>query len=144
MLLHTWHSWLGMPRFDRAWHEGDLADELAEYREETKLLKKWSELSDVVYTCTRSRWSGHRLPFPLRRWQFGAGAIYMLPKYTGRFLFYRRAGRRAGADKTVRCVRNPRKLYKLEADLAEQGVTVDWPKLHAICQRQLKRWPLLP
>jgi hypothetical protein len=143
-MLNHWHSWLGMPGFDRAWHESDLADELAEYHEETKLLKKCSELSDVVYTCTRARWTGHPLEFPLKAWQFYPGVCYMLPKYTSRFLFYRRAGRKAGADKTIRCVRNPQKLYKLDDILAEQKITVDKSRLLAICKKQLRYWPLLP
>jgi hypothetical protein len=127
-----------MPGFDRAWHKADLADELAEYYEERKLLKKWSELSDVVYTCTRSRWSGHALEFPLRPWLLPVGVIYMLPKYTGRFLFYRRAGKRAGADKIIRCVRNPKKLHKLDDIITEQKITVDSDRLKAICRKQLR------
>jgi hypothetical protein len=110
----------------------------------TKLLKKWSELSDVAYTCTRARWSGHELEFPLAKWQYPLGILYMYPKYSGRFLFYRRAGRKAGANKDIRCVRNPRKLHKLDEILAEQHIQVDRPRLHDVCQHQLKRWPLLP
>ena len=143
-MLHKWHTWLGMPGFDRAWHEQDMADELAEYHEESKLFKKWSELSDVVYTCTRSRWSGHALKFPLAAWQFPLGVLYMFPKYTGRFLFFRHAGRLAGATPDIRCVRNPRKLHKLSAILVEQNIKVDEPRLLEICQQQLRRWPLLP
>lgn len=143
-MIQKWHSWLGMPVFDKAWHEQDLADELAEYHEETELLKRWSELSDVVYTCTRGRWSGHPIAFPLKRPLFYLGVPYMLGKYTGRFLFYRHAGRKAGADKTVRCVRNPKKLHKLDGVMDEQHVTVDRARLRAICARQLRWWPLLP
>lgn len=143
-MLNHWHSWLAMPGFDRAWHERDLADELAEYHEETKLFKKWSELSDVVYTCTRARWTGHPLDFPLKKWQFYLGIIYMLPKYTGRFLFYWRAGKKAGADKKIRCVRNPQKLYKLEEILTEQKIHVDKARLLSVCKKQLRYWPLLP
>ncbi|HEX3569052.1 MAG TPA: hypothetical protein VHT70_05265 [Candidatus Saccharimonadales bacterium] len=144
MLLQKWHSWLAMPAFDQAWHERDMADELAEYHEETKLLKKWSELSDVVYTSTRGQWSGHPIAFPLQKWQFPIGVIYMIPKYTGRFLFYKRAGKRAGADKIIRCVRNPKKLHKLDDIIVEQQITVDREKLREICENQLKHWPLLP
>jgi hypothetical protein len=143
-MITIWHSWLAMPGFDQAWHERDLADELAEYHEETKLLKKWSELSDVVYTCTRARWSGHALAFPLRRWQFWVGLPYMYGKYTGRFLFYRHAGKKAGANKVIRCVRNPQKLHKLDNILAEQDITVDKARLLAQCKKQLRFWPLLP
>ncbi len=143
-MLQKWHTWLNQPKFDKAWHERDLTDELAEYHEETKLFKKWSELSDVAYTCTRSQWAGHDVQFPLKRWQLYLGFVYMFPKYTGRYLFFTHAGKKAGADKLVRCVRNPKKLHKLDDIIIEQGITVDIAKLKKICARQLHYWPLLP
>lgn len=39
-MITAWHGWLDMPKYDRGWHEQDLADELAEYREEANLFKK--------------------------------------------------------------------------------------------------------
>lgn len=39
-MTHLWHSWLGMPKYDKTWHESDMADELAEYAEERALFKK--------------------------------------------------------------------------------------------------------
>jgi len=36
-MINIWHSWLGMAKFDKAWHEQDLADEVAEYYEETEV-----------------------------------------------------------------------------------------------------------
>lgn len=144
MIVERWHNWLGQPKYDKSWHASDIAGELAEYHEETKLIKKWSELSDVVYTYTRACWSGHDLKFPLAKWQLPLGLAYMYPKYTGRYLFYRRAGRRAGANPDIVCVRNPRKLYKLGEIVDEQKITVDKQKLYQICERQLKHWPLLP
>jgi hypothetical protein len=133
-----------MPKFDEEWHKNDLADELAEYYEEDKILKRWSELSDVVYTCTRARWSGYDLTFPLRKRQFWIAVPYMLIKYTDRYLFYRRAGKKAGANKIIRCVRNPKKLHKLDGILAEQNITVDKARLLSACKKQLRYWPLLP
>jgi spore germination protein GerM len=50
---------LNMPKYDEVWHQADLADELAEYEKATGLIARWSELSDIVYTCTQGRWSGH-------------------------------------------------------------------------------------
>lgn len=144
MLIQRWHSWLGMQKFDRAWHEADLADELAEYHEEARVLKQWSELSDVVYTCTRSRWSGHELAFPLKTWQYYLGVPYMLVKYTSRFLFYKRAGQKAGAKQIIRCVRNPKKLDKLESIIDRDGIEVDKQQLREVCEKQLRYWPLLP
>lgn len=142
--LNRWHDWLDMPKFDKAWHESDMADELAEYHEEAKLVKKWSEASDVVYTYTRSLWSGHSLTFPLSKAAFCLGLIYMLPKYSGRFLFFRNAGRKAGATPDIRCVRNPKKLHKLDDIITEQQIRVDSERLKAVCRKMLKRWPLLP
>lgn len=131
-----------MAKFDKAWHEQDLADELGEYNEETHLLKKWSELSDVVYTCTRGRWSGHVMAFPFSRWQFAVGVVYMIPKYSGRWLFFRHAGKRAGARTPMHEVRNPRKTHKLHT-IAERH-QIDPLVFQEICEKQLKYWPLLP
>jgi len=141
-MINKWHSWLDMKKFDKSWHEEDLADELAEYHEETKLLKKWSELSDVVYTCTRGRWDGHDIAFPFKKWQFYVGAVYMFPKYSLRWLFFRSAGRKAGANHDLHEVRNPRKTHKLHK-IAERH-DIDKKTFQHICEQQLKRWLLLP
>lgn len=141
-MINKWHELLGMPKHDKAWHEQDMVDELGEYNEETNLLKKWSELSDVVYTCTRGRWSGHDISFPFSRWQFALGVIYMIPKYSGRWLFFRKAGKKAKAAKMLREVRNPRKTHKLHYIADKYEIE---PKLfQEICEKQLKYWPLLP
>ena len=130
-----------MKKFDKQWHMSDLADEIAEYHEETKLLKKWSELSDVVYTCTRGRWSGHEIPFPFSKWQYFVGVTYMIPKMTGRWLFFRRAGKKAGAKSPVHEVRNPKKTEKIRT-MAERN-NIDPDLFQKICEKQLKYWPLL-
>ncbi len=130
-----------MEKFDKKWHEDDLADELAEYYEETKLVKKWSELSDVVYTCTRGRWGGFDIAFPFSRWQFALGVVYMVPKYSGRWLFFRSAGRKAGASREVHEVRNPKKTHKLHTIAEKYNIG---PKhFQEICEKQLKYWLLL-
>lgn len=139
-----WFNLCKVPKFDRAWHEQDLAEELAEYEEAIGWLKRWSEISDVVYTCNRARWSGHNLKFPLKYHKYVIGQMYGLPKYTSRYIFYRRAGKKAGANKSIQCVRNPKKLYKLDKIIAEQSIDVDKEKLVAICEKQLRYWPLLP
>ena len=140
--VNTWHNWLDMKKFDRAWHEQDLVDELAEYHEERRLLKKWSELSDVVYTCSRGRWGGYDIPFPFKAWQYYVGVVYMVPKYSGRWLFFRAAGKKAGGQQAMREVRNPKKTHKLHT-IAEQH-NLDAKKFQAICEAQLRYWPLLP
>ncbi|MEM6997770.1 MAG: hypothetical protein AAF413_02550 [Patescibacteria group bacterium] len=141
-MIQRWHSWLGMEKYGRAWHEEDLADELAEYHEEQNVIKKWSEASDVVYTCTRSRWSGFKLEFPLGRVVYVLGVVYMLPKYTLRWWFFKRAGRKCGADKDVHEVRNPKKTPKLH-QIAKRN-NLDPERFQKICEKQLRYWLLLP
>lgn len=60
MHFHLWHSMLDMPKHDDAWHRQDVADEMKELAEAKGFFWRWSERSDVVYTVTRARWSGHR------------------------------------------------------------------------------------
>lgn len=131
-----------MEKFDRKWHEVDLAEELAEYYEETRLLKKWSELSDVVYTYTRGRWGGYTIAFPFSQWRFALGVIYMIPKYSGRWLFFRSAGKKAGALREIHEVRNPKKTHKLHT-IAER-YRLEPKDFQAICEKQLRYWILLP
>lgn len=142
MIVQRWHNWLMQPKKTREWHEADIADEYAELLEAETILYKWSELSDVVYTVTRARWSGHRLDYPITRPQVIIGYVYMYPKYTLRTLFFRSAGRKAGAPHIVQCVRNPRKVHKLQA-VAEKN-QLDPVVFVDVCTKQLKYWPLLP
>ncbi|MEO8862777.1 MAG: hypothetical protein ABI354_00440 [Candidatus Saccharimonadales bacterium] len=142
MIVSGWHAWVKQPKKDKAWHESDVADEFLEYQEAPNLIYKWSELSDVVYTVTRARWSGHKLPYPISwRGQF-MGYIYMFPKYSLRVLFFRRAGRKSGAKARLESVRNPKKEHKLR-QIAEQN-NIDPDLFVEICKQQLKHWPLLP
>lgn len=142
MIVQKWHGWVNQPKFSRQWHEQDVADELKELQESYSLINHLSELSDVVYTVTRARYSGHALDFPLRRWQVALGFVYMYPKYTSRTLFFRRAGRKAGASRVVQSVRNPKKTHKLEAIAAENNLDPD--KFKQACEALAKYWPLLP
>lgn len=141
-MIYAWHELLRMSKHDRAWHLADLADEQAEYEEETNIFKKWSELSDVVYTCTRGRWSGHQIDFPFSWWKFGLGSIYMFPKYTGRWLFFRAASKKALATSKIREVRNPKKTHKLY-HIANK-YNLDPVTFQLICEKQLRNWILLP
>lgn len=75
-MINSWHNWLNMTKYGKKWHENDLQDELNEYYEEKKLIKKWSELSDVVYTSTRGQYSGHDIKFPFSKWRLYLGLIY--------------------------------------------------------------------
>lgn len=141
-MINLWHNLLGMKKYDKKWHVNDLHDELKEYQDETNLLKKWSELSDVVYTTTRGRWSGHNMVFPFKKWQYYLGIIYMIPKYTLRWLFFYRAGNKIKSPKPIHEVRNPRKTHKLHL-IAERN-DIDKNDFQKICEKQLKYWPLLP
>ena len=119
-LLNRWHTMLNMPKYDEAWHAQDLADELSEYHEASTPIDVWSELSDVAYTYTRARWSGHTtIVFPLSRLQFYFGIFYMLPKYTLRWRFFRKLGHLFDMNLHMSEVRNPMKVAKL-AVIAEK------------------------
>jgi len=142
LIVNKWHKFLGMTKHDKKWHKQDMADELAEYYEETKLINKWSELSDVVYTCSRAKWSGHNLKFPFSNFKYALGLIYMFPKYTGRWLFFRSAGKKAQSTKQLHEVRNPKKVHKLH-HIANK-YDIDPELFQGICEKQLKHWVLLP
>jgi len=141
-MVNKWHDWLGMPKQDKQWHMSDMADETAEYDAETNWLKKWSELSDVVYTCSRGRWSGHSIRFPFKNWQYLLGLLYMFPKYTVRWLFFRSAGKKANPEIIIREVRNPKKTYKLHTIAEKYGIE---PQVfQVICEKKMKYWILFP
>lgn len=139
-MKYAWHKWLDMAKYDKAWHVQDLKEEYQEYKEAKGWRERWSELSDLVYCCGRARSRGYKIDFPLSRWKFFLGCLYMYPKYTSRFLFFRTAGRKLGAE--IHEVRNPRKTHKLK-DIAER-YEVDPDNFVKICEDQLRFWPLLP
>jgi hypothetical protein len=141
-MIEKWHTVLGMERHDLTWYESDLEDELTEYHNERKLIARWSELSDIVYVCTRAKWSGNYIPFPFTKSLLYLGMIYMIPKYTGRWLFFRTAGRKLKAQTVVREVRNPKKTRKLHLIAEKNGI--DAQAFQEVCEKQLKYWPLLP
>ena len=98
-IINKWHSMLDMPKKDFGWHQNDVAEELQELKESKGFIHKWSELSDVVYTFTRARWSGHEnIKYPLGKISFWVGLLYMFPKYTLRWKFYRVLGKKIGKN----------------------------------------------
>ena len=131
-----------MPKHDLDWHRQDMKDELEEFADAKGFVHRWSEISDVVYTYTRGRWSGHKeLCFPLSRKKFLWGLLYMFPKYTFRWLLFYIAGKKLGAKQKVTEVRNPKKLHKLD-DIAERnGINVK--EFRDYISRKLRYWPLL-
>ena len=113
-LIKKWHTMLDMPKYDEAWHKQDMADELAEYHEATGLIDTWSELSDVAYTYTRAKWSGHTtIDFPISKILLPIGMLYMIPKYTLRWKFFRKLGHQFDKNISISEVRNPKKIEKL-------------------------------
>jgi hypothetical protein len=114
-LINRWHNMLNLPKYDETWHKKDMADELTEYEEAEGLINTWSELSDVAYTHTRARWSGHtNIDFPLSRTRLIIGLLYMIPKYTLRWRFFRDLGHQFDKNLNIAEVRNPKKIEKLK------------------------------
>jgi len=141
-LIKYWHSKLDMPKYDLDWHRQDIADELKEFEEAEGLICRWSEISDVVYTYTRAQWSGHKdLTFPLKRNSFYVGLLYMFPKYTLRWKFFRVLGKKFDKDLKITEVRNPRKIEKLENIAKKYGL--DPIRFKDEAGKLMKRWIFL-
>ncbi len=141
-LINHWHTKLNMPKYDEEWHKADLADELAEYEEAIFFVDIWSELSDVVYTYTRAKWSGHtNINFPLSNWQFYLGVIYMIPKYSLRWRFFRNLGHQFDKNLNITEVRNPKKIEKLKNIAEKYNLNPDAFQIQA--EKMLKRSFLL-
>lgn len=137
-LINRWHDMMGMPKYDIEWHNTDMQDELLEYQEAKGFLDTWSELSDVTYTYTRALWSGHiSIVFPLSKTKYIFGILYMFPKYSLRWCFFRRLGKCFSPTVVISEVRNPRKLHKLDA-IAEK-YNLD-PSLFVTEAKKLMKW----
>jgi len=139
MIIHLWHSMLDMKKYDLAWHKNDIADELKELKEGTNWLNRWSEYSDIAYTYTRAKWTGYKLKRPISVFHFTIGLIYMFPKYTLRWLFFKRAGKKF--NRVIHEVRNPKKIKKLTIIAKRNGINSE--QFVELCQKQLRYWPLL-
>ena len=142
MILMRWHAALDMPKNNKQWHIDDMADEYAELQEARGLIATWSELSDVAYTDTRGKWSGHSVDLPISKPKYYVGLVYMYPKYTARYIFFKRAGKKAGATIPLKEVRNPKKTHKLHTIAGNYQINPQ--TFQQICEKQLKYWPLLP
>lgn len=136
-----WHNLLDMPKKDEQWHKEDIADEYTELDEARGPINRWSEYSDVVYTVTRARWDGYDFASPLSKGLFLYGSLYMFPKYTLRYLFFRQAGKKLRSSRPLHEVRNPKKTHKLHHIASKYDL--DPAKFAAICEKQLRYWPLL-
>ena len=143
MITNLWHSWLDMPKYDQKWHRDDIKDELREYEGSRGFFNRWSEVSDVVYTYTRARWTGHKkINWPLKWWQLFWGLLYMYPKYTLRWWFFHRVGKRFHKHVHVTEVRNPKKETKLR-EIARRN-KLDEEEFVKECRRLEKYWIFLP
>jgi len=119
-LINYCHSILNLPKQDEAWHRKDIQEELIECQEAEGFYETWSELSDLSYTYTRSIWSGYKsIKFPLSTFHLVFGIVYMIPKYTLRWYFFRKLGYQFDKNLQISEVRNPKKTEKL-VDIAKK------------------------
>lgn len=130
-----------MPKHDLLWHQQDMEDEFLEYKEASGIFNLWSELSDVVYTFTRAKWSGHTdITFPFNSIYFYTGILYMIPKYTLRWRFFRKLGKIVYASTEIHEVRNPKRENKMSSIAKKYAVNETLFKNEA---RKLRRWSFL-
>lgn len=138
-IINKWHSYLDMPKYDLAWHERDINDELSELNEASGFVDVWSELSDIAYTYTRANWAGHKdIKLPISKANFYFGLLYMFPKYTLRWKFYVALGKKMDKNLKLREVRNPKKIEKLKR-IAEK-YNLDEKKLTSEAMYLMSRW----
>jgi len=141
-ITNWWHSLLGLPVYERAWHAARVHEEMEELRAARGFFNVWSEMSDVVYDFTRARWGGYRdIKWPLLWRNFFVGLLYMFPKYTLRYLFFYTVGKRLHAQRKMTEVQNPRKDEKLRRIAVRYNLKED--DFVAECHKLARFWPLL-
>jgi len=138
MIIHLWHSMIDMPKKDIDWHRKDISDELTELAEAKGFVNIWSEFSDVAYTYTRAKWSGHKMKRPINLFLLNIGFLYMIPKYTLRWHFYRLVGKKFDKKLELREVRNPKKIEKLKHIAGKYNLDPD--KFQERCVKLAKYW----
>ncbi len=130
-----------MPKYNIEWHINDVKDECEELKEARGFINRWSELSDVSYTYTRTRWAGHKINKPLNSLLLFIGYFYMIPKYSLRWFLFYKAGKSINPDVKVSAVRNPKKIHKLNEIAKENNLNETQFKTEV--EKRLKYWPLL-
>ena len=141
-IINYWHSILDMPKKDYYWHLADVLEELKEFQEAKGLINKWSELSDVTYTYTRALWSGHtEMEYPLSKINFYVGLLYMFPKYSLRWKFYRVLGQKIDKNIKMTEVRNPQKIEKLK--FIANKYNLDPEEFTKEASKLMRRWIFL-
>jgi hypothetical protein len=139
--IYWWHRTLRMKHFSLDWHIEDMTGELEEYHDADGWLHHWSELSDVVYTHSRTTvYDGYEMDFPLSLFHYMAGLPYMYGKYSSRWLFYHLVGKKFGSD--VRAVLNPKKEEKLRRVAGFFDLPPD--EFVTECIKLQKKWLFLP
>lgn len=146
-LLRQWFGLLGLSRQSPpSWYRDRLREELSERRTATTRLAKLSETSDVFFAIIRAQHDGfavRKLP-PFSTSCHALVYMYMVPKYTLRWQFYRLAARLCNTPnhKRVCEVVNPGKDHKLEEVAFRHRID---PPAFVRVGRQLRRfWPLMP
>ncbi len=138
MLIRYWHSILDEPKESFEWHQNDVNDELQELAEAKGFIHRWSELSDIAYTYTRGKWSGHNLKRPINLWLFSFGLVYMFPKYTLRWTFYYSIGKKFDKKLKIKEIRNPQKPEKLK--VIANKYNIDPNEFQKEVEKRMKYW----
>ena len=143
--LTLWHAALGLQRQGpRSWHSDRLREEVQELDEARTYVEKVSEASDVLFTISRARHEGFDIrPLPsLFDRKYTLAYLYMVGKFSSRWLFYLTASLICRAPHAVREVVNPTKEEKLFLVAARHQL--DPTKFTRVCRKLLRIWPLLP
>lgn len=147
-LLRRWHDKLGLSRQNsRSWHINRIREERGELHAAKTNLEKISEASDVFFSISRSRYDGFpllKLPHPVTPPCNVLVYVYMVAKFTLRWMFYRRVATYCHSTgcKSVREVVNPSKDAKL-AEVASRH-NIDPSELIRVARKLRRVWPLLP
>jgi hypothetical protein len=143
--LSWWHGVLDLKhQTPRTWHHDRLREERQELQEATTFLQKISESSDVIFSISRARHDGYDI-HPLPRFfdrDYTLAYMYMIGKFSSRWMFFRTAAFLSRAPHPVREVVNPTKDDKLRVVAVRHQI--DPIRFKRICRRLLRIWPLFP
>ncbi|TVY36048.1 hypothetical protein LOCC1_G007975 [Lachnellula occidentalis] len=121
-LLRRWHKMLNLRhQSPPSWYQDRLDEEILEVSAATSRVEVLSETSDVLFSIIRARYDGFPVQEPLMivnvNYRRFSVYMYMLAKFTMRWLFYRTAAYlcKAGNCGSVCEVVNPGKGHKRRA-----------------------------
>jgi len=160
-LIPTWHDLLKLKQHHQKWHRSDVIAELDEFRAVKSLparsLSRFSELADVVFTSTRALHAGYHVPDVTGLFSdrvLLSLSLYMICKYSSRFILFRTAAAHVKYDQErrmvrawmavahVREVRNPDKVEKVREIAMQYGLNPG--SFEAKIRLWRRWWPLLP